>query len=44
MEKKGTYFFGPSMTIEIAVRAKAARSLAGASSISSYFTPFISKV
>ena len=37
-----TLFLGPSVLIVIPVRAKAARSLGGASTISSYFTPLIS--
>ena len=42
MRSKKTYFLGPSVFIVIAVRAKAARSLGGASAISSYFTSLIS--
>ena len=39
-----SYFFGPIIFVVIVVRAKAALSLGGASTISSYLTPLIFKV
>ena len=44
IEEQESYFFGPSVCILTAVRARSARSLGGASSISDNFTLFTSKV
>ena len=42
--EKDTHFLGPCICVDMAVRARVARSREGASAISSYFTELTSKV